>query len=213
MPNRSQTYRVHVSGAFACFTRPELKTERVSYEVITPSAARGVLDAVLWRPAIHWFIERIHVLNAIRFVSFKRNEVASKASIRGDHARYFADEDREQRNSMVLKDVAYVVEASFALTQGAGPDDNMRKFEEMFERRLAKGQCFHMPYLGCREFSAQVETAPSSWVVDPSLAGRRDLGLVLHDLRFKNDGSGAAIPFFFNAVMVDGRIDVPEVPS
>ena len=137
---RSPTYKVRVRGPYACFTRPELKVERVSYEVMTPSAARGVLDAILWKPAIRWVVERIHVLAPIRFAAVRRNEVNSRLSARGDVARYYADEDRAQRNTILLTDVDYVVEAHFRMTASAGPDDNMQKFEQMFRRRLAKGE-------------------------------------------------------------------------
>ena len=159
MSERSQSFRVRVQGAYACFTRPEFKTERVSYEVMTPSAARGILDTILWKRAIRWRVERIHVLSPIRFESVRRNEVNSKASLGGDVRHYFADEDRAQRNTVMLKDVDYVIEAHFEMTERAGPEDNLRKFTEMFERRVGRGQCFHAPYLGCREFAAHFELA------------------------------------------------------
>ena len=213
MAARSPTFRVRARGPWACFTRPELKAERVSYEVMTPSAARGVLEAVLWKPAIRWIVGAIHVLTPIRFAAFRRNEVGSKLSPRGDIGRYFADEDRQQRNSIVLRDVDYVIEAWFELTERQGPDDNLRKFEEMAGRRFEKGQCFQTPYLGCREFAARVEPAPDRWNVPGELKGERDLGWVLHDLRFAQDGSGSASPFFFHARLIDGRLDVPEVPQ
>jgi CRISPR-associated protein Cas5d len=213
MAARSRTFRVRARGPWACFTRPELKAERVSYEVMTPSSARGILEAVLWKPAIRWIVERIHVLSPIRLAAFRRNEVGSKLSPGGDVGRYFADEDRQQRNSIVLRDVDYVIEARFEATERKGPDDNLRKFEEMIGRRLEKGQCFQMPYFGCREFVADVEPAPERWSVPTELRGRRDLGWMLHDLRFASDGSGSATPFFFHAQLVDGRLDVPEVPQ
>lgn len=211
MSERSPTFKVRASGPYACFTRPELKAERVSYEVMTPSAARGILEAILWKPAILWRIERIHVLAPIRFEAVRRNEVASKASARGDIARYFADEDRQQRNTLLLRDVDYVIEAHFEMTDKTGPDDNLKKFVEMFQRRLEKGQCFHTPYLGCREFAADVGKAPERWDVPPGLSETRDLGLILHDLRFRPDGS--ATPFFFQANLDKGCIEVPEIPT
>src|SRR3954469_25833665 len=142
------TYRVRIRGDWACFTRPELKTERVTYHVITPSAARGVLEAVLWKPAIRWHIHRIAVLSQVRFASVKRNEVNRvvpvqnvRKMMRGeDVPDYFADYDRAQRNALVLRDVDYHVEVSFTLTRRAGPEDNPLKFDEMFRRRLEKGQ-------------------------------------------------------------------------
>ena len=161
---RSPTLRLRARGPLACFTRPELKVERVSYPVMTPSAARGLLEAVLWKPAIAWHVERIRVLKEIKFTAFRRNEVNSKASPPkaatiengGPVLPYFADEDRAQRNTVALADVDYVIEAHFTMTNKAGPDDNMTKFVEMFKRRVEKGQHFHQPYFGCREFVAEV---------------------------------------------------------
>lgn len=212
MSLRSPTYKVRINGPYACFTRPELKTERVSYEVITPSAARGVLEAILWKPAIRWAISKIHVLRPIRFQAVRRNEVNSKLSARGNIRNYFADEDRAQRNTILLTDVDYVVEAHIEMTLRAGADDNLQKFEEMFTRRLSKGQTFHAPYLGCREFSARFEAAPAKWSTPDELQTRRELGLMLLDLDFAADGSGAATPHFFSAVLDHGVIEVPEVP-
>jgi CRISPR-associated protein Cas5d len=188
-----------------------MKVERVSYEVITPSAARGVLDAILWKPAIRWVVERIHVLKPIRFQAIRRNEVNSKASVRGELSRYYASDDRAQRNTILLIDVDYIVEAHFVLTARAAEGDGIIKFEEMFSRRLAKGQSFHQPYLGCREFAAHFEPAPASWQVDLSLRHYRPLGMMLHDLDFAIDGSGDATPRFFAAVLDHGVIDVPEM--
>jgi CRISPR-associated protein Cas5d len=204
----------------ACFTRPELKVERVSYEVMTPSAARGVLEAILWKPAICWQIERIHVLAPIRWGQLRRNEVNSKLSERGDFATYCADEDRAQRNTLFLRDVDYVVEAHFRMTEQAGPSDSLAKFTEMFVRRLKKGQHFHQPYLGCREFAAHTEPAPAAWSVPEELQGPRPLGLMLLDIAHnpkstKRDAAGRPIhicegctPRFFEAKLVDGVLDV-----
>lgn len=212
MTLRSPTFKVRARGPYACFTRPEFKAERVSYEVMTPSAARGILEAVLWKPAIRWRVERIHVLAPIKLVAIKRNEVAKKASLGADIGRYFADEDRAQRNTLMLRDVDYVVEASFGLTDKAASDDNLHKFVEMFRRRLAKGQCFHTPYLGCREFAAQVEPAPESWEIPEEFRGQRDLGMMLHDLDFEPEGSGRTRPYFFPATLDNGRVEIPGVP-
>jgi CRISPR-associated protein Cas5d len=211
VPEISPTFRVRVRGPFACFTRPEFKTERVSYEVMTPSAARGILEAILWKPAIRWRVERIHVLSPIRFESVKRNEVNSKASLRSDVGRYFADEDRAQRNTLMLRDVDYVIEAHFSMTPRAGAEDNLRKFIEMFERRLGRGQSFHTPYLGCREFVADFAPAPVNIQVPGALELDRDLGLMLLDLKFSEDGS--AVPAFFPARLSRGVMEVPEMPS
>jgi len=211
MDSRSPTFKVRARGPYACFTRPEFKAERVSYEVMTPSAARGILEAILWKPAIRWCVERIHALAPIRLMAAKRNEVARKASVDGDVGRFFADEDRVQRNTLMLRDVDYIIEASFELTARAGPGDSLQKFVEMFQRRLAKGQCFHAPYLGCREFAAQVEPAPERWEVPEELRGQRDLGMMLHDIEFAADGSGRGRPYFFPARLDDGRVEIPEV--
>lgn len=210
MSERSPTFKVRASGQYACFTRPELRAERVSYEVMTPSAARGLLEAILWKPAIRWRVERIHVLAPICFQAVRRNEVGSKAAVGGALSEYYADEDRQQRNTVLLRDVDYVIEAHFEMTAMAGPEDNLRKFIEIFERRLEKGQSFHAPYLGCRECAADVRAAPERWEVPEGLRERRDLGLMLHDLRFRPDGS--ATPFFFRAVLDGGRLDIPEAP-
>jgi CRISPR-associated protein Cas5d len=207
MKNRSPTFKVRARGPYACFTRPEFKVERVSYEVMTPSAARGLLDAILWKPAIRWHIERLHVLAPIKFMAVKRNEVSEKASPRA--GLFFAEERRAQRNSLVLRDVDYVVEAHLALTERAGAGDNMTKFVDMFTRRLERGQCFHQPYLGCREFAARVEPAPFKWIVPKELTDERDLGLMVHDLSFRTDATGFAKPAFFSAVMRNGAIEVP----
>lgn len=214
-------HRVRIRGDAACFTRPELKTERVSYEVITPSAARGVLEAILWKPAIRWRIHRVHVLAPIRFGQIKRNEVASKLSPRMDHGAYFADEDRVQRNTLYLRDVDYVVEARFEMTDQAGPGDTPAKFAEMFTRRLEKGQHFHHPYLGCREFPAHVEVAPASWTIPLDLRGPRPLGLMLWDIAHTPNSTrlveGQRVhlcegcrPLFFEAVLRDGVLEVPR---
>jgi CRISPR-associated protein Cas5d len=212
VPERSPTFRVRARGPMACFTRPELKVERVSYEVMTPSAARGILEAILWKPAIRWRVERIHILAPICFAQIKRNEVNSRLSERGDHVRYFADEDRAQRNTLYLRDVDYVIEAHFELTSKVGPEDNMTKFIEMFTRRLEKGQHFHQPYLGCREFAAVVEPAPETLPPPDASLKLKPLGFVLHDLDFENGNK----PRFFDAKIENGVIAVPrfeEVPA
>jgi CRISPR-associated protein Cas5d len=180
-----------------------MKVERVSYEVMTPSAARGLLEAILWKPAIVWRIEQIAVLSPIAWVSFRRNEVKNRAS--PNAAPYFADEDRAQRNTVALRDVDYVVTAHFEITGRAGPDDNLRKFEEMFERRLEKGQHFHQPYLGCREFAANVLPAPETFT---AIGVERLLGLMLYDLEY-GDGSAPIRPLFFDARLECGVLKVP----
>ncbi len=207
------SYLVRIRGEYACFTRPEFKTERVSYELITPSAARGVLEAVLWKPAIRWHIRRILLLARPRYIQFKRNEVTSRASVATAHKAmrsaqpedYFADEDRAQRNTLALRDVDYAVEAEFRFTERRGPDDNANKFDEMFRRRLEKGQ-FHMqPYLGCREFPACVEIYDGSPL--PLHDETRGLGMMLHDLRY---GPAGNKPVFFDARLDRGILQIPE---
>ena len=153
---KSRTFRLKVWGENACFTRPEMKVERVSYDVMTPSAARGILEAILWKPAIRWQVTRIDVLKPIRWTSVRRNEVGAVMSPRTNGL--FVEDQRQQRAGLFLRDVAYVIHAFFEMTDKAGAEDNVKKFEEMFMRRAEKGQCFHRPYLGCREFAAQFRT-------------------------------------------------------
>lgn len=208
--------RLRVWGDYACFTRPEMKVERVSYDVMTPSAARGVLEAIHWKPAIRWVVERIRVLRPIRFDTIRRNELAGKLPLGNIRAAMkdgtslvetFADDPkvRQQRAALVLRDVEYVIEASFALTDKAGPSDNEAKHKEIFERRAAKGQCFQQPYLGCREFPAMFEPLGEAMPVPhASLLGERDLGWMLHDIDFA-DGM---TPHFFRPTMKDGVIEV-----
>lgn len=204
--------KVLISGDRACFTRPEMKTERVSYDVITPSAARGILEAVYWKPAIAWKIDSIQVVNEIRFDTFRRNELASKLSYQNAKAAYsknvpvYVDvmADRQQRATMYLKDVAYIVTAHFEMTARAGESDTPEKHYNIALRRLRKGQCFNQPYLGCREFPATV-----SLVEDGSVEScyqdidRFDLGFMLYDIDFKNSME----PMFYRAVMKNGVID------
>jgi CRISPR-associated protein Cas5d len=209
----ANVYQVRIRGDLACFTRPEFKTERVSYEVITPSAARGILEAILWKPAIQWHVRRILLLSPPRFVPFKRNEVTRRASVSnalrsmrsGEPPDYYADDDRAQRNTLALRDVDYAVEAEFRMTAWLGSDDNPKKFDGMFRRRLERGQ-FHMqPYLGCREFPAIVEPYAGSPL--PIENETRDLGLMLHDLRYGSKGNW---PVFFPAHIERGVIEVPK---
>jgi CRISPR-associated protein Cas5d len=217
--------RLYVTGERACFTRPEMKVERVSYDVITPSAARGILEAIHWKPAIRWVVDRIHVLKPIQFESIRRNEVGSKISYSSasgamsagqitDRLFTLVDEDRQQRASTVLRHVAYVIEAHFELTDRAGPDDNEGKHLDIFNRRARKGQCFHMPCLGVREFSVKkfelIEpdaALPESTL--PEDERNRDLGWMLHDIDFAHDMA----PLFFRAKMENGIIVVPPLAS
>jgi len=212
---RSPTLRLRARGPLACFTRPELKVERVSYPVMTPSSARGLLEAVLWKPAIAWHAERISVLKPIRFTAFRRNEVNSKAAVPaaavvangGSVTPFFADEDRAQRNTVALRDVDYIVEAHFEMTDRAGPEDNMTKFVEIFERRVAKGQHFHQPYFGCREFVADILPADGA---PPPISDNRDLGIMLWDIAYSPDRNR---PVFFAARLVEGVLEIPADPE
>lgn len=196
--------KLKIWGDYACFTRPEMKVERVSYDVLTPSAARGILEAIYWKPAIRWVVDRIHVLKPIRFDNIRRNEVGSVMSSRTDGL--FVEEQRQQRAALVLRDVAYVIEAHFEFI---GPEDNNPvKHKEIFERRTRKGQCFHHPYLGCREFPASFELVEGEVPVS-ELAGERHLGWMLHDLDFANNMEAG----FFRAMLRDGVIEVPPFAS
>lgn len=203
-------------GDYACFTRPEMKVERVSYDVMTPSAARGVLEAIHWKPAIRWVVERITVLKPIRFENIRRNELGhklplgnvSKAMKDGQSpVETYIEDDRQQRAALLLRDVAYRVEAHFEPTARWDPArDNDGKHLDIFNRRLAAGQCFHRPYLGCREFPAHFGPDDGTQPAD-SLLGTRELGYMLHDLDYRN---GRMEPRFFRATMLDGAISVPD---
>ncbi|MBN2499230.1 MAG: type I-C CRISPR-associated protein Cas5 [Anaerolineales bacterium] len=207
---------IRVSGPYALFTRPEMKVERVSYDVITPSAARGVLEAVYWKPAIRWVIDKIHVLNEIQFTNIRRNEVSEKAStdnalqvMKGGNKMLFisAVDNRQQRASMVLKEVDYIIEAHFERTAKAEADDTDEKHYNIALRRLRNGQYFHKPCLGTREFPARVEIIEDKKDIPrSSLAGARDLGWMLYDLDFSNPRD--IQPKFFKAQMIDGVVDL-----
>ena len=213
--------RLHVWGERACFTRPEMKVERVSYDAMTPSAARGFLEAIHWKPAIAWVVDRIHVLAPIRFQSFRRNEVggvmsgqtAGAAMRRGDVSGLglVIEDNRQQRATTLLIDVAYVIEAHFTMTARAEADDTAAKHAAMFQRRAEKGQCFHRPCLGTREFPADFALLPEGAALPPSRlpeADRdRDFGWMLHDIEFRPNGS-AIRSNFFRARLTDGVLDV-----
>jgi len=208
---------VRVSGQYALFTRPEMKVERVSYDIITPSAARGIIEAVYWKPAIRWAIDRIHVLNEIRFTNIRRNEVSEKISMSEAGRRMHgaaepfylsATEARQQRAALVLKDVDYIIEAHFDRTERAGPDDTVEKHYNIILRRLRKGQHFSAPCLGAREFGAKVELWEAGEMPRSPLTGVRDLGWMLYDLDFSNPQD--IQPRFFKAQMRDGVVDVRQ---
>jgi CRISPR-associated protein Cas5d len=231
MPNASPI-RLKIWADYACFTRPEMKVERVSYDVITPSAARGVLEAIYWKPQVRWVIERLHVLKPIRFTNLRRNEVSSKAS--AGNARQamsgksteplslFIEETRQQRAATILTDVAYVIEARFALLDDSDP---IEKHYNIFKRRAERGQYFHHPYLGCREFPCDFEWIDGE-IPQSELTGQQDLGYILHDIEFRPSKGKTAdticghtgerrdtLPHFFRATMRNGVIDVPPLES
>jgi CRISPR-associated protein Cas5d len=220
MPTR---FCLEISGDFACFTRPEMKVERVSYDIITPSAVRAVFESILWKPAIRWQPEKVQVLAPIRWTTIRRNEVGSKiptvgvktALQRGVGAlALYVEEDRQQRASLLLRDVRYRVTASFSLTDKAGAEENTQKFAEMFARRADKGQCINQPYLGCREFACDfrlVDPAAEPAAISVELRGERDLGWMLYDLDFTDAASPQ--PRFFRARMLDGVVDIPSWES
>lgn len=208
--------KLHCWGEWACFTRPEMKVERVSYDVMTPSAARGVVEAIYWKPEIRWHIDRITVLKPIKFTSVRRNEVKDKVGAgtakamkdgAGNLAYYVDDGDnRQQRATLLLREVGYIIEAHIEILSGS---DNIAKHLDQFNRRARKGSCFTRPYLGCREFAADfelIEAENTMLAVDGSLSGKRDLGWMLHDIDFSNAKDKQAK--FFHAVMQDGVIDV-----
>jgi len=213
----SKGVRLRVWGERACFTRPEMRGERVSYDVITPSAARGILEAIHWKPAIRWVIDRIHVLKPIRFDSIRRNEVGIKLSadtvasaMAGDGRRVelVVEDQRQQRVTLFLRDVDYVIDAHFEMTAKAGPADNPAKHHEMAARRIEAGQCFHQPCLGVREFPARFDLWQGGQPPCPEeFKGARDLGWMLHDIDFAHGRT----PRFFRASMIDGMITVPPL--
>lgn len=248
--------RLRVWGPLACFTRPEMKAERVSYDAMTPSAARGILEAIYWKPQIRWVINRIHVLRPIRFTSMRRNEVGSKIPVKGPtgvaaamesgagRLGLYVEDDRQQRAAVILRDVEYAIEARFDVTDTREADGRpldatkaAAKHLDQFNRRATAGQCFHRPYLGCREFACDFELVVDAGPLGPRCqapggdsrptepfygtdAATRDLGFMLHDIEFADDPNGEIIEGsrgrrvratarFFRARMLRGVIDVP----
>jgi len=230
-----------VTGDYALFSRPEMKVERVSYDVITPSAARGILEAIYWKPQIRWIVDEITVLNPIRFTNIRRNEIDSKIPVKGGSGVNAAMHDpsvvpempveshRQQRASLVLRDVAYIVRAHVVvldrrLEKGAEPipeNEAVGKHLDMFKRRARKGQAFHQPYFGCREFpvdfeliedEANLPTPHKDLLSDEP----KDLGYMLHDIEFEQDKTSKKVksttPHFFRAEMTNGLIRVPKLP-
>lgn len=235
MKNAPYGITLEVSGDYALFSRPEMKTERVSYDVLTPSAARGILEAIYWKPEIRWIIDQIHVLNPIRFTNIRRNEIDSKIPVNKVTAamksgegllRYAVDENRQQRASLLLRDVRYLIVAHFELLshriERDGPElapaAAAGKHLDIFKRRARTGRVFHQPYFGCREFPVRFRLIePEEPLPTPheSLKGERDLGYILHDITFHQNSKTKEVrsttPHFFRATMIDGVITVPPL--
>lgn len=209
--------QLEVWGRYALFSRPEMKTERVSYDVITPSAARGILDAILWHPGLKWRVDRIRVCSPIRFASIRRNEVKAVVShtkvrtamTNGVGELYLAaPQEIQQRAATVLTDVHYIIEAHFDMTERASDTDNCGKFSDIIRRRIEKGQCYHTPYFGTREFPVNFRAWDGNWAVHPELEGEHDLGWMLYDMDYSDPQD--IQPMFFRAKMVDGIIDLRD---
>jgi len=211
---------LEVWGDYACFTRPEMKTERVSYDVMTPSAARGLLESIYWHPGLRWIIDRIHVCAPIRFTSLRRNEVKSIISARtartvmerGTGELYLVtSQDIQQRAALLLRDVRYVIEAHFDLTDQRAEGDNAGKFQDEMKRRIKRGQVYHQPCFGCREFPAQFQACDALPPCPEELRGERELGYMLWDLDYADPEN--ITPLFFRAVLRDGVLEVPARDS
>ena len=208
--------RVHVWGDYALFARPEMKVERCSYDVMPPSAARGILEAIYWHPGMRWVIDRIQVRKPIRFTSIRRNEVKSKVlagnvlrAVNGSSKPLYiaSKEEIVQRAAILLKDVDYLIEAHFEMTERASAGDNPGKFKDIVMRRLRPGECFHMPYFGCREFPANFELYEADDLEDGD--GReQDLGYMLYDFDYSDPED--IKPMFFRAVLRNGILDVRD---
>ena len=208
---------LEVWGDFACFTRPELKVERFSYPIITPSAARGILEALFWHPGLRWIIDKIYILSEIQYTNIRRNELKAKISAsnvlsfaaKGEGELYQSTKDDiQQRASTVLKEPHYIIEAHFEMTEHANPSDNPGKFREIFLRRARKGQCYHMPYLGCREFPAHFRLYEEESIAAAYHGETRDLGLMLYDIDYSD--SNNLRPIFFHAQLTNGVLDLRD---
>ncbi|MBW8072815.1 MAG: type I-C CRISPR-associated protein Cas5 [Ferrovum sp.] len=215
-----KTYCLELTGDFACFTRPEMKVERVSYDVMTPSAARACFEAILWKPAIRWHIRKIDVLKPIRWINLRRNEVASVISTRNVETAIKngtgilglnIEDDRQQRAGLFLRDVAYRVHADLEFFSERDPGAQANKYYEMFERRTSRGQCVNQPYLGCREFAAYFRPVTNLAVEPASIDETRELGFMLHDLDFTKPADPQ--PRFFRALLENGVVSVPAWDS
>ena len=207
-----------IRGDYACFTRPEMKVERVSYEIITPSAARSIFESILWRPSFRWVIKKIDVINPISWINFNRNELKNKLSYQKvSHAMttgygYLGqqiEDERQPRACLILKNVRYRIYASIVLTQAASSEDSISKFSAMFIRRAKKGQCINQPYLGCREFTCAFELVTESTESDPVSDITKDLGMILYDMNYSNHQQPE--PVFFHGQIIRGVVLIPEL--
>lgn len=208
--------KVKVWGEYALFSRPEMKVERCSYDVITPSAARGILEAIYWHPGMKWVIDKIYVQKPVQFTSIRRNEVKSKISSNNvlpvyngaDKQLYISTKsDIVQRASLLLRDVSYVIEAHFEMTEKAVESDNSGKFKDIIMRRLKRGECYHTPYFGCREFPANFCLCEDE-KIETAYSGEKDLGFMLYDMDFSDLDN--IQPMFFRALMKDGVINLRD---
>lgn len=213
----SHGVKVRVWGELALFSRPEMKVERCSYDLLTPSAARGILEAIYWHPGMVWVIDKIHVRKPIRFTSVRRNEVKSKvlagnvlnAINGGKKALYISSrEEIVQRAAILLKDVDYVIEAHFEMTEKAAEGDNTGKFKDIIMRRLRRGECFHMPYFGCREFPANFELFEAEEIDTAYPGEEKDLGYMLYDFDYSDPEN--IQPLFFRAVLKNGTLNLGD---
>lgn len=208
--------KVKVWGEYALFSRPEMKVERCSYDVITPSAARGILEAIYWHPGMKWVIDKIYVQKPVQFTSIRRNEVKSKISSNNvlpvyngaDKPLYISTKsDIVQRASLLLRDVSYVIEAHFEMTEKAVESDNPGKFKDIIMRRLRRGECYHTPYFGCREFPANFCLCEDE-KIETAYSGEKDFGFMLYDMNFSDLDN--IQPMFFRALMKDGVINLRD---
>lgn len=212
--------KLELWGNYALFTRPEMKTERVSYDVMTPSAARGILEAIYWHPGMRWVVTKIQVCAPIEFTNIRRNEVKSKISAsnvrtvmeRGSGELYISTQnDIQQRAALILKNVHYIVDAHFEMTEKASESDNPGKFQDIMMRRVKKGQFYHQPCFGCREFPVNFKLCEEVPDCPDSLKGRTDLGYMLYDMDYSDPEN--IKPLFFRAVLNDGVLAVPDIDS
>ena len=213
---------IRIWGEYACFTRPELKVERVSYDIITPTAAKGIIEAIYWKPAINWIIDKIHVIKPIQFTNIRRNEVSEKMKMskinaaikKGLQYNIVSTDFRHQRAAMILKDVEYVIQAHFELNpEKSSNEDTIEKHYNISLRRLRRGQYFSKPFLGTREFGANYEFIERKEVVPKSqLTGSLDLGFILYSLNYSIDEKNKQTinPSFFRAKLNDGILDLAK---